>query len=62
MIFETEDFYVDLVDNQDLNDVVEVYNSNRYFLNNHLGTDKVTYEWILKELEFMKNLIFILVK
>lgn len=58
MIFEAEGFYVDLVEHEDLNDVIEVYNSNSNFLLNHMDTDKVTYEWILKELEVMKKANF----
>ncbi|MEG0775096.1 GNAT family N-acetyltransferase [Clostridium sp.] len=55
MIFQTKDFYVDLVDNKDVNAIVDVYNSNKNFLVNHMDTEKVTYEWILEELESMKN-------
>lgn len=31
MIFETQKFYVDLVNNNDLNEVIEIYNSNEHF-------------------------------
>lgn len=31
MIFETQKFYVDLVINNDLNEVIEIYNSNEHF-------------------------------
>jgi GNAT superfamily N-acetyltransferase len=58
MIFETEGFYIDLVENADVNDVVEVYNSNRNFLQNHVGTDKITKEWILDEIESMRKVDF----
>jgi GNAT superfamily N-acetyltransferase len=58
MIFETEGFYIDLVVNEDINDVVEVYNSNRNFLQNHVGTDKVVKEWILDEIESMRKIDF----
>jgi GNAT superfamily N-acetyltransferase len=58
MIFETEGFYIDLVENADINDVVEVYNSNRNFLQNHVGTDKITKEWILDEIESMRKVDF----
>jgi len=36
MIFQIKGFYIDLVQNKDLNDIVEVYNSNKYFLINHM--------------------------
>jgi GNAT superfamily N-acetyltransferase len=58
MIFETEGFYIDLVENADINDVVEVYNSNRKFLQNHIGTDQVAKEWILDEIESMRKVDF----
>ena len=53
--------YIDLVENRDLNDIVEVYNSNKKFLLNHTESDIVEYKWVIKELELMKK-IFILVK
>lgn len=37
MIFENKDFYVDLLEKEDLKDIVEIYNSNIDFLNNHLN-------------------------
>lgn len=58
MIFELKEFYIDFVEDKDLNDIVDVYNSNKYFLLNHMGTDKVTYEWVLEELEAMKKADF----
>lgn len=58
MIFESKVFYVDLAEDKDLNDIVQVYNSNKYFLINHINKDRVTYEWIIKELESMKNADF----
>ena len=58
MIFESKDFYLDLVEIKDLNDIVEVYNSNRNFLVSHMDTYKVTYEWVLEELESMKKVGF----
>lgn len=58
MIFETKDFYVDLVEKKDLKDIVEVYNSNINFLESHLNTDKVTYKWMYNELEIMEEANF----
>ncbi|WP_278044707.1 hypothetical protein [Senegalia massiliensis] len=37
MIFENKDFYVDLLEKEDLKDIVEIYNSNIDFLKNHLN-------------------------
>ncbi|MBU3143774.1 GNAT family N-acetyltransferase [Clostridium sp. CF012] len=58
MIFQSKGFYIDLVQNKDLKDIVEVYNSNKYFLINHMDIDNVKYEWILEELESMKKANF----
>ncbi|WP_027624516.1 GNAT family N-acetyltransferase [Clostridium lundense] len=58
MIFQSEAFDVDLVENKDINEIVQVYNSNKNFLRNHIGSNKVTDEWMLEELESMKKLNF----
>lgn len=55
MVFESDDFSIDLVEDRDLNAIVDVYNSNKKFLVNHMETDKVTYEWVLEEYESMKK-------
>jgi GNAT superfamily N-acetyltransferase len=55
MNFESKDFSIDLVEHKDINNIVEVYNSNRDFLVNHLDSDKITYDWIFEELESMKK-------
>lgn len=54
MICEAEDFYITLVEDRDIKDILKVYNSNQYFLQNHMGTDNVTYKWISNEVESMK--------
>ncbi|WP_081712156.1 GNAT family N-acetyltransferase [[Clostridium] dakarense] len=53
--FEFDDFYIDLVDNKDLTDIVDIYNSNKLFLINHVGNENVTLEWVARELDIMKN-------
>ncbi|MCB2312747.1 GNAT family N-acetyltransferase [Clostridium tagluense] len=58
MIFQSKGFYIDLVQNKDLKDIVEVYNSNKYFLINHMDMDIIKYEWIVEELESMKKADF----
>ncbi|MBC8060086.1 MAG: GNAT family N-acetyltransferase [Clostridiaceae bacterium] len=55
MIFESKGFYIDFVEDKDLNAIVEVYNSNKSFLVNHLDTEKIKPEWALEELESMKK-------
>ncbi len=56
MFFESMEFYIELVEDMDINEVVEVYNSNKVFLVSHMDMDRVTDEWILQELESMKNI------
>jgi len=58
MICESRDFFIDLVENRDLNDIVEVYNSNKKFLLNHTESDIVKYKWLIEELELMKKMNF----
>jgi L-amino acid N-acyltransferase YncA len=58
MIFETKDFYIDLVEDKDLHNIVEVYNSNKHFLINHMNTDNVDTEWMSKELKDMRKADF----
>ncbi|TDL75320.1 hypothetical protein E2R56_05720 [Rhodococcus qingshengii] len=58
MLFKSNGFYVDKLENKDLNKVVEVYNSNKHFLVSHTDKEKVTIEWILQELELMKEVGF----
>lgn len=58
MFFESNAFYVDLVENKDLNEIVEVYNSNKDFLIKHMDKEKITNEFIFQELESMKEVGF----
>ena len=58
MFFQSKGFYVDLVENKDLNEVVKVYNSNKHFLVNHMDKEKITNECINQELESMKEVGF----
>lgn len=59
MIFVTKEFYIDTIGDKDLNKIVEVYNSNRNFLRNHMDVDSITYEWMVEELDSMKNAGFL---
>lgn len=58
MIFESKDFYVDLVNNDDLNKIIEIYNSNKHFLVAHMDKEKITNQCIIKEIESMKVVRF----
>ncbi|GMA64152.1 hypothetical protein GCM10025859_45920 [Alicyclobacillus fastidiosus] len=53
MIFESENLYVCPTEMADVDSVVEVYNSNTLFLENHMNTQQVTFEWVTEELESM---------
>lgn len=56
MFFETQNFYVDLVNNNDLNEVIEIYNSNEHFLVAH--EERITKQWITEEIELMEEIGF----
>ncbi|MCQ1529970.1 GNAT family N-acetyltransferase [Lutispora saccharofermentans] len=58
MIFQSKDFYVDLVENENINEIAQVYNSNKHFLLSHIDSGKVTYEWVKQELESMDRADF----
>ncbi|EQB89596.1 GNAT superfamily N-acetyltransferase [Clostridium punense] len=58
MIFQSKDFYVSLVENKDIQEVLEMYNSNEKFLINHMDKNKVTNEWLVQELKSMKDIGF----
>jgi L-amino acid N-acyltransferase YncA len=55
MVFESKEFYVDSIEAKDLEEILEVYNSNTHFLTNHMNINKVTTDWILEELASMKG-------
>lgn len=58
MICKSKKIYIDLVEDRDLNDIIEVYNSNKNFLINHMNSDIVEYKWVIEELELMKKTSF----
>ncbi|MTI70536.1 MAG: GNAT family N-acetyltransferase [Firmicutes bacterium] len=58
MIFESKTFYIDFVEKKDLKNIVDVYNTNKNFLVNHMDANKITYEWLLEELGSMKKADF----
>lgn len=55
MVFQSKNFYVSLVENKDIKEVLAVYNSNYKFLINHMEKNKVTNEWLRQEFKSMKN-------
>lgn len=58
MIIKTKDFQVDLIDEEDIDAIVEIYNSNRLFLMSHMDKESVTNKWLFEELEDMKAVKF----
>jgi GNAT superfamily N-acetyltransferase len=58
MIFQSKGFYAELVENKNLKEVLEVYNSNGNFLIDHMDRHTVTTEWIIQEIECMRDIGF----
>jgi len=58
MLFQTKDFYVEIIDNKDSNKIVEIYNSNKKFLLSHMNMENVTVQWVIEEIESMKKVGF----
>ena len=53
--FEFNDFYIELIDSKDLDDIVRIYNSNEFFLKSHIGKESITTKWVCNELDIMKK-------
>lgn len=58
MIFETKNLYVGRVNHGDLNEVIEIFNSNKRFLATHMDKEKITNQWMIEEIESMKEIGF----
>lgn len=55
MIFESEEFCINAIENHDLEDVCKIYNSDPHFLSTHLDSEKITKEWAADEMSSSKN-------
>ncbi len=55
MIFETGDVYVDHAQRADLDSLVTVFNSQSAFIRRHLRRQVVSSEWLIKELNAMRD-------
>ncbi|MDF2589944.1 MAG: GCN5-related N-acetyltransferase [Anaerocolumna sp.] len=55
MLFDVQDFFIDIINNNELDEVLNIYNSNQEFLKSHMDKDRVTKEWLQTELESMKK-------
>lgn len=58
MVFKSENFYIDLIQDVDIEGIVHIYNSNEHFLISHMDAKEVTSEWLLEELKDMKDIGF----
>ncbi|HYE09999.1 MAG TPA: GNAT family N-acetyltransferase [Patescibacteria group bacterium] len=58
MVFKSNEYVISFVDSKDLNEIIEVYNSNKQFLISHMNKEKVEKEWMLEEIESMKRIGF----
>ncbi|MGO1357158.1 hypothetical protein [Alkalibacterium gilvum] len=58
MIFKSKDFYVNTLEHKDIIEALEVYNSNDHFLINHMDINRVTSEWMVREVENMRDIGF----
>lgn len=53
-----DNYIIDTVDKNDINRIVDIYNSNKTFLCSHMGISSVSKEFILNEIEEMKKVTF----
>ncbi len=58
MILITDNLIVNVIEFKDIGDIINIYNSNKEFLKEHMDRDKITIEWLKEELEEMKKLEF----
>ena len=50
-----DNYIVDTLGQNDINKILDIYNSNKIFLENHLGVTTVSKDFIVKEIEEMKK-------
>lgn len=50
-----DNYMIDKADLNDINRILDIYNSNQTFLQNHMGVSSVSREFILREMEEMKK-------
>lgn len=58
MRLETEHLITAEVEESDVKDILEIYNSNQEFLQKHMDKDEITIEWLEEELQQMKKIDF----
>ncbi len=55
---EMDNYTIDKVDSNDIDGILDIYNSNKSFLCNHMGISSVSKEFILNEIEEMRKVGF----
>lgn len=53
-----DNYIIDTVEENDIAKILDIYNSNKTFLENHMGISKVSKDFIVNEIEEMKNIGF----
>ena len=53
-----DNYIINTVDQNDIGKIIDIYNSNKTFLENHIGISKVSKDFIVNEIEEMKNIGF----
>ena len=53
-----DNYIIDTVDQNDISKIIDIYNSNKTFLENHVGISKVSKDFIVNEIEEMNNIGF----
>lgn len=58
-VVKMENYIIDKVKQNDINKIVDIYNSNRNFLYSHMGISSISKDFIFNEIEEMKKMGFI---
>lgn len=53
-----DNYKIDMITKNDINKILDIYNSNTSFLESHMGITNVSKEFIADEIEEMKNIGF----
>lgn len=53
-----DNYIIDIIEQKDIDKVIDIYNSNKTFIENHLGVSRVSREFIVNEIQEMDNVGF----
>lgn len=53
-----DNYIIEMIDKNNIDKIVEIYNSNKIFLESHVGIPNVSKDFIINEIEQMKNIGF----